>query len=80
MVMDLEPDEEATMADKLKLFSLKKEVMASVLSAGVRVNDTALRRKETDKVAQLLRKVKGEKPLPDKVDDEEERVRNELFR
>ena len=78
--MDLEPDEEATMADKLKLFSLKKEVMASVLSAGVRVNDTALRRKETDKVAQLLRKVKGEKPLPDKVDDEEERVRNELFR
>ena len=77
--MSLEPDADSTMADKLKLFSLKKEVMASVLSAGVRVNDASLRKKDTDRVAQLLRKVKGEKPLPDKTEDEEKRVRNELF-
>ena len=50
---------DATVADKLKLMSLKKEVMASVLSAGVRVNDGALRKKDDDKVAKLLNVVKS---------------------
>lgn len=71
--------EDATAADKLKLMSLKKEVMASVLSAGVRVNDTALRKKGEDKVAKLLAKVKGkveEAPEPPVSDDP---VYNELF-
>lgn len=49
---------DATAADKLKLMSLKKEVMSSVLSAGVRINDGALRKKEDDKVARMLREVK----------------------
>lgn len=46
------------LASRIKLMSLKKEVMASVLSAGVRVNDAALRKKDEDKVAALLRQVK----------------------
>ena len=79
MIMDLEPERDATMADRLKLFGLKKEVMASVLSAGVRVNDAALRRKDEDKVAKLLRKVKGEKPVFSGTPEEDERLRNELF-
>lgn len=79
MVMDLEPDATATLADKLKLFGLKKEVMASVLSAGVRVGDAALRRKDTDKVGELLRVVKGEKPRAPEPVDEDEEIRNQLF-
>jgi len=62
-----------------KIMTLKKEVMASVLSAGVRVNDAALRRKDTDKVAELLRQVKAKKPLPDGPESEDERMRRELF-
>jgi hypothetical protein len=55
-VMSLELNPESK--DFPKLLSLKKEVMASVLSAGVRINDSALRRKEDDKVANLLKVVK----------------------
>jgi len=62
-----------------KIMTLKKEVMASVLSAGVRVNDAALRRKDTDKVAELLRQVKAKQPLPDQPESEDERMRRELF-
>jgi hypothetical protein len=75
--MDMELPEDA--ASAIKLMSLKKEVMASVLSAGVRVNDTALRKKGEDKVAKLLAKVKGkveEVPEPPVSDDP---VYNELF-
>jgi hypothetical protein len=57
--MAMKAPDDATTADKLKLMSLKKEVMASVLSAGVRVNDTSLRKKGEDKVAKMLAKVKG---------------------
>jgi hypothetical protein len=56
--MDMGVPADATTADKLKLMSLKKEVMSSVLSAGVRINDGALRRKDDDKVARMLREVK----------------------
>lgn len=73
--MELEPDENATMADKLKLFSLKKEVMSSVLSAGVRLNDSTLRKRDEDKVGELLRKVKS-RQAPSA---EEEVVKAELF-
>lgn len=51
--------EDAPIAERLKLMGLKKEVMASVLSAGVRVNDAALRKQDKDKVGELLAKVKG---------------------
>jgi len=57
--MEMEPSENATTAEKIKLFGLKKEVMASVLSAGVRLNDSILRKKDEDKVGELLRKVKA---------------------
>lgn len=63
----------------IKVMSLKKEVMASVLSAGVRVNDSALRKKGEDKVAAMLAAVKSKSmpaPAPP-VDDEA--VKAELF-
>jgi hypothetical protein len=56
--MDMTLPADAATVDKLKLMSLKKEVMSSVLSAGVRVNDSALRKKDDDKVAKMLRLVK----------------------
>lgn len=62
-----------------KIMMLKKEVMASVLSAGVRVNDQALRRKDKDKVADMLNRVKMKGLVPGKPMTEDERLRNELF-
>lgn len=43
-----------------KILSVKKEVMASVLTASVRVNDTALRRKNNDRIGSLLDEIKAE--------------------
>jgi len=77
--MDMTLPEDATTADTLKLMSLKKEVMASVLSAGVRVNDGALRKKDEDKVAQLLERVKGKTaPRPEPEIPQEPTI-DELF-
>ena len=46
-----------------KVLSIKKEVMASVLTASVRVNDTALRRKSNDRIGALLAEVQAEDPV-----------------
>lgn len=52
-------------ADKnfAKVLSVKKEVMASVLTASVRVNDTSLRRKNNDKIGMLLEEVRAADPV-----------------
>jgi hypothetical protein len=55
--MDLPIPEDPALA--IKTMALKKEVMSSVLSAGVRVNDGALRKKSEDKVAAMLARVKA---------------------
>lgn len=75
--MDMELPEDT--ASAIKVMSLKKEVMASVLSAGVRVNDTALRKKGEDKVAAMLAKVKRTNSQPDTAPLADEDVKNELF-
>jgi len=41
-----------------KILSVKKEVMASVLTASVRMNDGSLRKKNNDRIAALLDEVK----------------------
>jgi hypothetical protein len=46
-----------------KILSIKKEVMASVLTASVRVNDTSLRRKNNDRVGLLLEELNAADPL-----------------
>lgn len=56
----------------IKLMQLKKEVMASVLSAGVRVNDGALRKKNEDKVAVMLAAMKARRVEPDEPQPTEE--------
>lgn len=70
---------DATVADRLKLMSLKKEVMASVLSTGVRVNDGALRQKKEDKVAKLLDRVRGKVNAPSEPLADETVTINDLF-
>jgi hypothetical protein len=46
-----------------KILSIKKEVMASVLTASVRVNDTSLRRNNNDRVGLLLEELNAADPL-----------------
>lgn len=77
--MDMELPADATTADRIKLMGLKKEVMASVLSAGVRVNDGALRNKEDDKVARLLQQVKSKSGESAEPPVTEEVTVNDLF-
>lgn len=77
--MEMTPPEGSTPADQLKLMSLKKEVMASVLSAGVRLNDATLRRKDEDKVGELLRKVKAKSQERVEPSPAEEVTKAELF-
>ncbi|WP_287459531.1 hypothetical protein [Sphingomonas sp.] len=49
--------------DFARIFSLKKEVMATILSTVVRSNVGSLRKKNSDKIGDLLKEVKGEDPL-----------------
>lgn len=43
-----------------KVLSVKKEVMASVLTASVRVNDGALRKRNNDRIGALLEEMRAE--------------------
>ena len=54
--MDMKP--EPGDADYVKIMTLKKEVLSSVLSAGVRLNDATLHKRDEDKVGELLKRVK----------------------
>jgi hypothetical protein len=69
----------AVPAVALKLMTLKKEVMASVLSAGVRLNDATLRKKEDDKVGELLKKVRAKSQQQSEPSPAEEVTKAELF-
>ena len=55
MSLPLEPDDK----DLMKKLTLKKEMSATIMAAAVRVNDSQLRRKETDKVGALLAEIKA---------------------
>lgn len=55
MDLTLDPDK----ADYVKILTLKKEVLASILSAGVRLNDATLHKRDEDKVGELLKRVKS---------------------
>ncbi len=46
-----------------KLLSTQQSIMSSVFSTAARVSDQSLRRRETDKMEELLRELRGEEPL-----------------
>ena len=77
--MAWEPGEDTPLPERLKMYTLQKEVMASVLSAGVRLNDSVLRKKEDDKVGKLLQQVRAKSQRQFEPEPADEVTKAELF-
>jgi len=59
----LELDLDTTDKNFPKLLSVKTSIMSSVLTATTRVNDGALRRKNNDRIGQLLEEINAPDPI-----------------